>query len=142
MNFVEQILLKLTGDRRCFLVVTSHIEKELNEITGTTQIMASTLGKKLAPKIPKFFSEVVYAKRHLAGTTVRFSWSTVDNQAELKNRALPVSVDLSPTFAPIVEAYRARVKRAGAGAGAGASSPAGASSTSPSTTGGPHARIA
>ena len=114
MNFLEQLLLKMTSDRQCFFTLTAHVEKEQNEITGVNQIMASTLGRKLAPKIPRFFSEVVYAKRTL-GTDkkAKFTWATVDSAADLKNRALPISDDLVPSFVPIVKAYQERVKLAG-----------------------------
>lgn len=112
MNFVEQILLKLSSDRNCFFVLTAHVEKEGDEITGTSKIMASTLGRKLSPKIPRFFSEVVYAKRTIANNIPSFLWSTVDPMADLKNRSLPMSSTLPPTFLPIVNAYRARAKLA------------------------------
>lgn len=113
MNFIEQLLLKMTSDRNCFFTMTAHVEKELNEITGTNQIMTSTLGRKLAPKIPRFFSEVVYAKRFIADGKARFTWSTVDNSADLKNRSLPIGTDLVPSYVPIVEAYRRRKSLAG-----------------------------
>lgn len=113
MNFVEQLLLKLSSDRSCFFVITSHIEKELNEITGVTQIMASTLGRKLAPKIPKYFSEFVYAKRVIKDGKARFSWATLDTNADLKNRSLPISTDLEPDYRPVVAAYRRRLASAG-----------------------------
>jgi hypothetical protein len=105
MNSLEMLLLKLTADCKCFFVLTAHIDKEPNELTGGTTIYASALGRKLAPKIPRFFSEVVLAKRAADG----FSWSTASSEADLKNRALPVSSKLEPDFRPIVEAYRRRV---------------------------------
>jgi len=106
MNFIQDLIMKLTTDRKCFFTLTAHVEKEENEITGVRQIMASTLGKKLAPKIPRFFSEVVYAQR----TTVepKFRWSTIDPAADLKNRGLPVSDKLLPTFEPLVGVYEGR----------------------------------
>ena len=91
------------------LALTAHIEKETNELTGVQQIMASTLGRKLAPKIPRFFSEVVLSRRT---KDQGFFWSTTDNTADLKNRALAVSDSLKPDYRQIVEAYRARVKLA------------------------------
>lgn len=113
MNFVEQLILKLTSDRQCHFAMTAHIEKELSELSGAQQIMASTLGRKLAPKIPRFFSEVVYAKRTLdVQNRPTFTWSNVDAQAALKNRALAIGTALTPSFVPIVEAYRARVRQA------------------------------
>lgn len=113
MNFIEQVLLKMTSDRKCHFVMTAHVEKELNEITGTNQIMASSLGRKLAPKIPRFFSEVVYAKRTIVDGKQNFSWSTIDSNADLKNRALPVATGLEPSFVPIVDAFKRRLSMAG-----------------------------
>lgn len=113
MNFLEKVILKLTSDRQSMFVMTAHVEKELNELSGAQQIMTSTLGRKLAPKIPRFFSEVVYAKRAVAGTTTTFTWSTADVNVDLKNRALPVSTVLDPSFRPVVDAFRKRLEKAG-----------------------------
>lgn len=120
MNFIEQLLLKVSGDRKCFLTVTAHAEKEMNEVSGQMQVMASTLGKKLAPKIPRFFSEVVLAKR----SQTKFTWSTMDNSADLKNRGLEAKAELEPSFVPLVKAYRKRLETAGAPATTPPSPPA------------------
>lgn len=113
MNFVSDLIMKITTDRKCFFTLTAHVEKEMNEITGVNQVMVSTLGRKLAPKIPRFFSEVVYAKRTIRGKEASFTWSTVDSSAELKNRALPVSESLPQSFGPVVERFRSRLKAGG-----------------------------
>lgn len=106
MNVIDQLLLKVTSDCRCFFTLTAHTEKEVDQLGGGTKVMVSTLGAKLAPKIPKFFSEVIWAKRRLADP--KFTWSTIDNDADLKNRALAVSASLPPSFAPIVEVHLRR----------------------------------
>lgn len=106
MSTTEAILLKLSADCKCFFVLTSHIEKEPDEITGMARVTVSTLGRKLAPKIPRFFSEVVRARKDGNGT---FRWATQDSEADLKNRCLPNSPNLAPDFGPIVEAYRRRM---------------------------------
>ena len=108
MNFIEQLLLKITSDRNAFFVLNAHVEKEINEFTGVSQVMASTIGRKLAPKIPRFFSEVVYAKRLMKDGKAEFTWSTVDSAAELKNRSLPISTNLQQDYGPIISAYRQR----------------------------------
>lgn len=115
MTFVEDLLNKINSDSKCFFVLTAHVEKELNEVTGANAIMASTLGKKLAPKLPRFFSEVVYAQRKLAadGKSADFIWSTVEHAVDLKNRGLPLSAKLAPDFGPLVDSYRERLKSAG-----------------------------
>lgn len=110
MNFIEAILMKINSDRRCHFALTAHIEKEMDEITGVQRIMTSTLGRKLAPKIPRFFSEVVYAQRTMdANNKPAFTWSTVDRNADLKNRILPVGTNLAPSFTQVVDGYRARL---------------------------------
>jgi hypothetical protein len=107
MNYIEALLMKISSDRKCYFVLIAHVEKEMDEITGVNRIMTSTLGRKLAPKIPRFFSEVVYAQRTTA--TPNFRWSTIDANADLKNRILPVSNVLLPDFVPVVEGHRRRV---------------------------------
>lgn len=105
MNSLEMLLLKLSSDCKCFFVLTAHVEKEPDELTGGTKIYASALGRKLAPKIPRFFSEVILARK--SGTD--FMWSTASSEADLKFRALPNSDKIIPSFQPIVDAYRRRV---------------------------------
>jgi hypothetical protein len=104
MSLLEQLLLKLSSDCRCFFVLIAHTEREPDEIAGSSRITVSTLGRKLAPKIPRYFSEFVLARR----TAQKFTWSTAANDSDLKSRALPVSNELEPTFVPVVEAHRRR----------------------------------
>ncbi len=111
-NFIEQLLNKVTGDRRCFFVLNAHVERETNEITGATQVMVSTLGRKLPPKIPRFFSEVVLSKRIITGDKAAFTWATVDMTADLKNRSLPLANNLQQSYVPIVRAYQKRLELA------------------------------
>jgi hypothetical protein len=114
-NFIYFMLKKIIADRNCFFVLTSHLEKENDELTGVKKITVSTLGAKLAPKIPVEFSEVVMTKKTVDQKTglPKFSWSTLENNAALKNRALPISSNLDADFKPIVEAYQRRLQAAG-----------------------------
>jgi hypothetical protein len=107
MSLVENLLLTLSSDLHCFFILTAHIEKEPDEITGLSRITVSTLGRKLAPKIPRFFSEVVRARKDATG---RYLWATQDGEADLKNRALPSAASLPADFGPIVDAYKRRTK--------------------------------
>lgn len=110
MNYLEMLLMKINSDRKCYFVLTAHVEKEMDEILGVNRIMVSTLGRKLAPKVPRFFSEVVYAQR--TTTEPRFRWSTIDANAALKNRVLPIGAVLSPNFGPVVAGHINRKKLA------------------------------
>lgn len=104
MNALEMLMDKLTGDLKCFFVLTAHIEREHNEITGGENVMVSMLGRKLAPKVPRLFSDVVLA--HREGD--QFFWSTTMTGVDLKARTLPLSGKLPPTFEQIVTAWKQR----------------------------------
>lgn len=114
MRLLDKFILLCTSDLKCPFVLTAHIEREEDPLTGATQTMASTLGKKLAPQLPKFFSEVILAHTITEGDKRTFWWSTNTSNTVLKNRALPISSKLQPDFRPIIEAYNARLKTAAA----------------------------
>lgn len=99
MDNLERLITKLTTDTSCYFVLTSHVERETDEITGGTSIMVSTLGRKLAPKLPRFFDDVVLCVKEGKD----FSWSTTAHGVDLKNRNLPLSAKIPPTFKAIVE---------------------------------------
>ena len=107
MNAVENLVFKLSSDCKCYFVLTSHIEKEPDEITGMAKVTVSTLGRKLAPKIPRFFSEVIRSRKDGTG---KFLWATQDSEADLKNRALPSGSNLPQDFGPVVDAHRRRAQ--------------------------------
>lgn len=104
MDNVEQLVTKLTTDVKCTMVMTAHLERETDEITGGTTLMASTLGRKLAPKIPRFFSDCIHVKRE----GDRFTWSTATMNADLKTRSLKIADNLPPSFVPLIESWKAR----------------------------------
>lgn len=116
-NWIEAVLNKINTDRQCYFTMTAHLEKEQDEITGVNKLMVSTLGRKLAPKIPRFFGEVVFTERKVdpKDNKPTFRWSTIESQVDLKNRALPISNQLAPDFQQVVSAYEARLKKAGIG---------------------------
>ena len=106
MKLVENLLLKMASDLNCYFILTSHIEKEPDEITGMAKVGVSTLGRKLAPRVPRFFSEVIRARKSGDG---KYLWSTQDPEADLKNRALTSSNNLPQDFGPIVDAHNRRL---------------------------------
>jgi len=110
MRTLDKFLLSCCSDLNCYFVLLSHIEREDDPVNLGNKIMVSTLGKKLAPQIPKFFSEVISAESDTTDKDIRtFRWSTNTANYVLKNRSLPVSSKLQPSFGPIVEAYKKRV---------------------------------
>lgn len=104
MGNVQNAVTKLCTDTICSFILIAHAERETDEVLGGTKIMASTLGKKLAPKLPLFFSDVILAVKEGA----MFTWSTAALSADLKARNLPIKDGLPPSFVPIFESWRKR----------------------------------
>lgn len=102
MDNLERLLNKFTDDTQCHYVLISHLAREKDEITGSIINMPSTLGQKLAPKIPLGFDDVIMCKKN--GTT--FTWSTSDANTELKNRNLPLGEKQEPSFVPLIESWK------------------------------------
>jgi hypothetical protein len=100
---LERLLTKLCVDTRCHFVLIAHLEREVDEVTGGTTLMASTLGRKLAPKLPRFFSDVVHVKRSTDG---KFVWSTSTSNVDTKTRNLPLGEALPPSFVPLIANWR------------------------------------
>lgn len=113
---IERYIDKFVNDIPCMGIMMAHIDKEPNEVSGGFENMVATLGQKLAPKIPRPFSDVVLARRD--GST--FTWSTVASGYKLKTRNLPFEDKIQPSFKPIIEAWRARIKAEEEAAGANA----------------------
>ncbi len=109
MRLVDKFLLSCTSDLKSFFVLTAHPEIEADAVTGASKVMVSTLGKKLAPQLPRFFSEVVWTKAETKDSARQFLWRTNVHNTVLKNRSLSISDKLPPSFGPIVEAYRKRL---------------------------------
>lgn len=106
MDNLERVITKLTVDLSCGVVLLAHLERETDEVTGGVQLMASTLGKKLAPRLPRFFSDVIHAKRDAD----KYSWSTASFNVDLKARNVPLSESLPPSFVPLLSQWKARQK--------------------------------
>lgn len=104
MNLLNNFIRKMTGDLDCYFTLTAHVDRHVDYITGGLKQMPALLGQKLAPKVPRRFSEVIFAKR----AKDQFFWSTSEINVDLKNRALPISDSLLPSFVPIVQAHNRR----------------------------------
>lgn len=105
MSALEKLLNTLSSGLKCIFVLTAHLERESDELTGGTKLMASALGRKLAPKLPRYFSEVIHAYRE----GDKFFWSTSSMNVTTKRRSLPLGDKLEPSFKPIIESYRSRL---------------------------------
>ena len=100
-NTLEAFVNKCVTDLNCWFVLITHVEREKDEISGGMNIMVSTLGRKLAPKLPKYFSDAILA--HRIGKD--FYWSTAESNAAVKSRNLPISDKLQPDFSLLVKEW-------------------------------------
>jgi hypothetical protein len=101
MDNEERLIQKLCNDTKCFFVLITHVHRQFNEQTGELTKQADALGKRLAPKLPRWFSDVVYAYKEGKD----FYWSTAELDVDLKNRLLPIEAKMEPSFVPIVEEW-------------------------------------
>lgn len=88
----------------CTFVMTAHVQRQVNELTGTTQLMTKAIGKAIADEIPPLFSDVIYCTRE--GT--QWYWDTAAANVDVKTRSLPVQAKQPPDFSPIMEKWKAR----------------------------------
>jgi hypothetical protein len=103
MKNLENTLLTLTNSTQCWLIVTAHLEREKDEVTGGVKLMPSTLGTKLSPKVPNNFGDVILCQQAEGSWT----WSTAStHQVDLKARHLPIRNNLPPSFKGIVEDWK------------------------------------
>jgi len=101
MDNLERFINRLCTGTQCHFILTAHLEREKDEVTGGITLMASTLGQKLAPKIPRYFDDVVQCVRE--GTS--FKWSTAARNVALKARNLKVAESLDPSFSLVVKSW-------------------------------------
>lgn len=106
MQNLESFLNACVTGTKCWFILTAHIERELDEAVGSTKLMASTLGRKLAPKLPRFFSDVIYCRRE----GQKWLWDTSAVDVDVKFRNLPMKSDNPPDFKLIHDAWKARQK--------------------------------
>lgn len=104
MNIEDAFLYKLCSECWCYFVLIAHVNKFVDEISGTTSVQMRAVTNSLGQDIGKNFSEVVLAKR----MKDKFFWSTSENITDVKNRALPISDSLAPDFGQIVKVHEER----------------------------------
>lgn len=87
------------------LVITAHLQRQLNELTGGQTLMVKAIGKAMGDDIPQLFSEVIYCRREGA----EWVWDTAAIGVATKTRYLPISSKIKPDLGVIMDKW---VKRA------------------------------
>lgn len=115
MDNLERLIMTLCTAVRAHFILTAHLEREQDEVTGAIKLMAGTLGKKLGPRLPRFFDDVIQCTKSDDGKT--WLWATQTLNVDTKTRNLPYSEKIIPTFKPVIETWRAKAGRSTATAG-------------------------
>ncbi len=103
-NSLKFIYEKLVKECQCSIVLTAHIAREKDELTGGTTLMVKTIGKALAPEVPIYWSDVIQTIRQAS----KFTWSTAGTNITVKARNLPIKLGMTPSFKPLFEAWKKR----------------------------------
>lgn len=103
-NNIMNFLRLLTQGCRCTIVITAHVQRQQDEITGAIRLMTKALGKAIADDIPPLFSDVIYTVRE--GTN--FYWETASASVDTKARNIPIQSKLNPDFAQIMDKWTSR----------------------------------
>lgn len=107
-NMIENLITLLTTTLHCHVYVTAHPEMEVNEITGGRKIYPSTLGRKLAPKMPRNFSDVIMTRMVIEANKPKWVIDTISDEAVLKARNFPFGRDMVCSFAPAFKTWKDR----------------------------------
>ncbi len=89
-------------------VLTAHLQRQVNEITGSIQLMTKAIGKAMSDDIPQNFSEVIFCYRE--GT--QFFWDTAPVGVASKTRYLPLKAKITPDLGFIMDKWLTRAKAA------------------------------
>lgn len=100
MNFIRLC----TQGMACTFVLTAHVERQTDEITGGVKLMTKSIGKAMANDLPQLFSDVIYTVREGSN----FYWDTAASNVDVKSRNLPISSKQPPDFGQIMAKWKAR----------------------------------
>lgn len=103
-NNLLNFLRLLTQGVKSTVVLTAHVTRETDEITGSIKLMVKAVGKAMANEIPQLFSDVIYTVR----TGAEWSWDTASVMVDTKTRNLPVLAKQKQDFATIMDKWTLR----------------------------------
>lgn len=103
-NNMMNLLRYFTQGFEPTVVITAHLQRQTNEITGGVQLMVKAIGKAMGDDIPQLFSEVLYARRE--GTD--WLWDTAAIGVTTKTRYLPISSKIRPDLGVIMDKWKKR----------------------------------
>lgn len=102
-NLMNYLRLCTQGIAATF-VLTAHVDRQTDEISGSTRIMVKAIGKALGGDIPQLFSDVIYTVRE----GDKFFWDTAAYGVDCKTRSLGYRSKINPDFGEIMKVWKQR----------------------------------
>jgi hypothetical protein len=104
LGFALSFLRLLFQATKCSVVLTAHIDRELDPVTGESTLTLDTIGQRLVKQIVKMPDELVTAYEEDG----QYYWSNLRGRTGqvVKHRALPLSDRLDPSFRQIFHQRR------------------------------------
>lgn len=106
LESIEAMLEMLYGDIcKCNVIMTAHLQMAGDELSGARKALPNVLGQKLAPKVPRFFNNMILAEKTVVGNTITRRFQTMGTHVvDLKTSkpsAVPAVIppDLAKLFA-------------------------------------------
>lgn len=103
-NNLMNFLRLCTQGISCPFIMTAHVSREKDEITGGIKLMTKAVGAALANEIPQLFSDVIYTVRN----GDKFTWDTAAANVDVKTRNLPIAAGITPDFGQIFTKWKNR----------------------------------
>lgn len=105
MDSIQSVFELLYGSQcKCNVLVTSHLQYAADEVAGgARKAMVSVLGNKLAPKLPRYFNNMVLLKKIISGgKVVRKLLTQGDATVDLKtSKPGSVPAEMEPDLAKL-----------------------------------------
>lgn len=100
-NNLLNFLRYLTQGFQPTMVMTAHVQRQTDEITGRVKLQTKAIGKAMGDDIPQLFSEVIGCVRD-GGS---WFWDTQNSDLDTKTRYLPIAAKITPDFAQIMDRW-------------------------------------
>ena len=96
----------MTQFLQCTFVLTAHVQRQTNEVTGSTSVMTKAIGKALGDEMSPLFSDVILTVRD----GINFYWDTAAPGVDLKTRYLTIQSKIRTDFSLIMDKWLKRSK--------------------------------
>ena len=103
-NNLLNFLRYLTQGFKPTVILTAHVQRQVDEVSGTVKLMTKAIGKAMGDDIPQLFSEVIGCVREGPA----WYWDTAATGLDTKTRYLPIASKIPPDGGTIMDKWLKR----------------------------------